>query len=205
MPLRGAWAPADSLQLAAGWEWLTDLHPDGQRVTGPGDLELATLVRVPWVGGSAFGQRRRAGLALGWSVKLPNAANEGELGSDETDCSLLLLAGMDLGPLRGTLGGGLVILGNPLLMAAQDDVPYLQGSLSWDGAAALGHAWLPALRLGSGLAFKTPWNPARSELDLELAWGRTWRLGLAGGLGLTAAAPQGWVGLTLGVRALHGL
>jgi hypothetical protein len=184
---------ADRVLLDLSWQVLADLHPSGERVVGPGDLELGTTVRLPIAEGArdrARQQGRRGpAFGLGWRVKLPNASDEGELGSDETDVVLLACAATDLGPLRGWAGGGLAILGDPLMLAAQDDLVFLQAGLGWDAAASLERAWLPRTDLDLAAALPSPSNPLRAELGWGLAWGRRWSLGVEGAIGLSAAAP----------------
>jgi len=195
---------AEWVLLDARFEGLADLHPDGTRQLGAGDLELGALVRLPLfpeLRGAAQAEGRLGpAVALGWRGKLPNAADEGELGSDETDLTLLALAAADLGPLRFGAGGGLAILGNPLMMAAQDDVAFLQVWADGPDPRAGGQAWLPRPRLGVDLALPTVWNPVRGELWTGLLWGERWQIRLEGGLGLAPASSDAWVGVGLGTR-----
>ncbi len=189
--VEGRWYPAQRVLLDLSWAGLMDQHPDGHRVVGSGDLELGCAVRLP-VAEAARARasdagRRGPAFGIGWRVKLPNAADEGELGSDETDVALLASAATDLGPLRGWVGGGLAILGDPLLLAAQDDLAFLQGGLSWEPSSA--PAWAPRTGLQLGAALPSPSNPLRAELGGSLGWGRRWSPRLGFGVGLSAAAP----------------
>jgi hypothetical protein len=199
---------ADRVALDLSWGVLADLHPDGSVVVGAGDLELGTMLRLPIAEdlrreARARGRRGPA-FGLGWRVKLPNAADEGELGSDETDLVLVASAASDLGPLRGRIGGGLAILGDPLMLAAQDDIVFLQGGIGWQPASTLGGPWVPGLDLQLGAALPSPSNPLRSELGLGLAWGARWRLGLDAAVGLSPASPAYRLGLVLERRYLGG-
>lgn len=191
--LGGWWLLGDRVVLDARWQALADRHPDGHQVVGPGDLELGTLLRLPLLEGArqrAREQGRRGpSVGLGWRIKLPNAADEGELGSDETDLSLVAAVASDLGPLRGWLGGGVAILGDPLLLAAQDDILFVQAELSWDGASAAERAWLPRTALALDVTFPSPSNPARGLVGLALAWGDRWCWTAEAAAGLTAASP----------------
>ncbi len=203
--VHGAWSAGDRLLLDGTWRGLLDLHPDGQRTAGPGDLELGALVRLP-VAESARAQaqadgRRGPSLGLGWRVKLPNAADEGELGSDESDVALLLAGGADLGPLRGWFAGGLSILGDPTMLAAQDDIVFLQLGLGWQPREGQ-PGWLPRTRLQGDWALPSAANPARAELGASLAWGRRWSVGFAGAAGLTPASPTASAQLVLERRFL---
>jgi hypothetical protein len=196
----GHWMAAERVLLDLRWVALADLHPDGHRQLGPGDLELGASLRLP-VAEAARRAARAAGrrgpaVGLGWRVKLPNAADEGELGSDETDVALLASAGADLGPLRGWVGGGLAILGDPLMLAAQDDIGFAQAGLGWDGHGSPS-PWLPRAELQLGLALASPSNPIRSELGLALGWGEAWRVGGSAWVGLSAASPALRLGLGL--------
>ncbi len=191
--LEADWYAAERVVMDAHWQVLADLHPDGSRVVGPGDLELGLLLRLPLFEASRERAREAGGrgpsVGLGWRVKLPNAADEGELGSDETDLSLVASCASDLGPLRGWLGAGLAILGDPLMLAAQDDVPFFQAQLSFDTASQLQQPWLPMMALGVDLSLPSASNPSRGLLGASLAWGQRWRLVLDGAMGLTRASP----------------
>ncbi len=133
------------------------------------------------------------GAGVGWSVKLPNAS--APLGTDEADVGFGAWVAWARGPLAARGGVGLEILGNPLRFASQDDVP---------------HAWLEGdVRAGDvvvgprlDLEVATSRNPARSRVGAEVVVGRTafGRLGVFGGL--SPAAPDWAVALSVGVRAL---
>ena len=154
---------------------------------------------------AAAQERGRLGPAfgLGWRAKLPNAADEGELGSDEADVALVASAATDLGPLRSWAGGGLAILGDPTMLAAQDDIVFLQAGLGWNGSARLGSAWLPRGAADIDLALPSASNPTRAELGGGLAWGGRWSLGLRGAVGLSPAAPTFRLGLSIEHRFLR--
>ena len=177
------------------WTWLTgtvrldarldlrvDRFPSSAQRAGAGDLRLGTLVRV--VPGSEV-------LAVGWLVKLPNAEDEGELGTDETDMTFWAEGLWHQGAL--SLGGraGLAILGNPLLVASQDDVPltWLVGRIAGEHRGVVAEV---------GGAWRTPRNPSRMDLRISGELGCPWTLGLMGGLGLTPAAPTWSAALTVG-------
>jgi hypothetical protein len=202
--VEAAWFPAERVALDARIEGLYDLHPDGTHALGFGDLELGALLRLPLLE-ARRAEARAAGrqgpaFGLGWRVKLPNAADEGELGSDETDAALIASAATDLGPLRACLGGGLAILGDPLMLAAQDDVGFLGARLGWPGGPAL-RSWIPRASLAFDLAFPSPSNPFRGRVTGALGWGRRWRLGVEAGAGLSPASPDLLLGLHLGWAA----
>jgi len=195
----GHWVASDHIVMDLSWAMLRDLHPSGESVIGPGDVELGTMIRLPIAEGLRSAARdlgrRGPAFGLGWRAKLPNAADEGELGSDETDVTLVASAAGDLGPLRGWAGGGLAILGDPGQLAAQDDIVFLQAGL---GLATLieGRPWVPQPELAAGVALPSAGNPLRSELSASLRWGRTWSVVVVGDVGLSAASPT--VGFGLG-------
>ena len=177
-----AWKPADSVRLDLFWSYLSDSTANGYRQTGPGDIRLGTDVRLI---------ERRVDLYLGWQMKMPNASDELELGTDETDSLFWLRSRSEMGPLDVGLTTGLAILGNPLQFANQDDVP-----LSWlDLSLPLGPVRLDG-RVGGGWA--TSRNPSRMEASLGVEGRCPWLMGARALLGLTPAAPdwgaQVWFG-----------
>jgi hypothetical protein len=81
---------------------------------GSGDLTVATKVRF-------FGGRGWPGLGARCLIKLPNLPETTGIGSDETDVTLELLTGLELGGTAVAANVGLAILGNPLAHSAQVD------------------------------------------------------------------------------------
>jgi hypothetical protein len=168
-----AWVrPADPVQLDLRWAWLADSLPSSQTTSGPGDLSLGVTVQ------RAFGALELGG---GWRVKLPNAQDEGELGSDETDVQILATAGRRWSSVSVRASAGLDIRGDPIRFANQDDIP--QVWLSTVGHR--GHLNLSG-RVGGDLA--TSRSPARLEAVSGLVWADGWLVGLEGTAGLTPAA-----------------
>jgi len=175
-----------AVQLRARGDVLRDVSGNGERVAGAGDLRLGTVVATPrW---------RSLGGTVGWEVKLPSAADEGELGTDETD--LLFGAGLRAahGPWWGGAAVGLAILGNPLRYANQDDVPMVRAELGWSTpvvAVAPAFTWdLPTSR-----------NPSRPRLGIAADAGGRLRGTAAFELGLAPAAPDWSVALGLAFRS----
>lgn len=200
--VEAVWAPVDPVALDLRYDGIQDRHPDGTVVTGSGDLELGTTVRL-WRGTWGPGRSPEAwAVGLAWRAKLPNAQDDGEIGTDETDVAMTLLAEAQAGRFRPFLGGGLAILGNPLRYTDQDDVPFLQVGMRWSDGED--RAVLPDLRAGVDWGFSTTRNPARGEGAVALEWGRRWRLGVEGGGGLTPAAADARVRLFLGMAGSTG-
>lgn len=188
----GRWMPDRRVQLSAGFDGLWDRSAGGSEV-GAGDVRLgATTYLVdlgpvrPWVG---------------FAVKLPDAKDEGELGTDETDITFGGAAELHLGAWRALAGGGLGVLGNPLRFANQDDVPEVRAAVSW----------APSRGIGAGAYvnadLETARNPARvvagawvrGAVPLSPGSGFAGFAELGGGAGLTPAAPDGVVALSIGV------
>jgi len=178
----GEWWPSPRVRIDARYEGIQDHHPDGRVVSGSGDLDLGVYGSVlrGANGSSAWT------LGVGWRAKLPNAADERELGTDETDIVPLLQGAVRARGVEADFNAGIAILGNPLRYASQDDVPF----------AGLGVGLMdlprpaPRLRLGADWAFATQRNPARGQVDLDLDWGHAWRVGIEGRAGLSPAAPD---------------
>jgi hypothetical protein len=103
--------------------------------------------------------------------------------------------------LRAALAGGLAILGDPLRLAAQDDLVFASLRLGWLPPAPPPRTWIPHGALGLDLALQSPSNPLRARAGLALDWGWRWRFGLDLGTGLSPAAPDLALGLRLGWAA----
>lgn len=189
----GRWMPDARVQLSAGFDGLWD-RSTGATDVGAGDIRLGAAVWLVDPG--------PVRLWLGWSAKLPDAKDEGELGTDETDITLGGAAELHLGPWRVLAGAGLGVWGNPLRFANQDDVPELRATA----------AWSPGPSLNAGVAFNadlgTARNPARlvagGWLRASLPLGASdiaprGFLEVAGGAGLTPAAADGIAALSFGV------
>lgn len=170
-------------EIRAQWDWIADVTPAAGLTTGPGDLRLGTVV-TPW-------RARGFDVTLGWEVKLPNASDEGEIGTDETDVRFGATGGWQSGAWRARVGIGLGVLGNPLRFANQDDIPLVRSEVAWERApfAVIGRA---------SLDVPTPRNPIRADADLALRWGRRWHVLAHGGGGLVPAAPDWHVGFAVG-------
>jgi hypothetical protein len=166
-------------EVSANYEvfWLQP-SDGGDAVYDSGDVRLWTkLTLLP-----AY----LRGVAVRFGVKLPNAANEHGLGTDEADVFLMGLYDFQVGGLEGTVNLGLGILGDPEHNSAQNDV------LTWAGSL---RAPLPrGFRLGgeaSGWA-DGHHQPTTFALVLDWTWQR-WRLSLAGRRGVRDALSWGEV------------
>ena len=183
--LRGR--PAESVTMDARWAWINDRMPVDSVRNGPGDLRLHVHVEAVKRGVGVVG--------LGWGVKLPNADDGAELGTDETDVSILGTAGMRRENTQIAAFGGLEIMGDPNRFANQDDAALL----GIEASATAGHTLWTA-RVGGTLS--TQRNPARLSADAGVRWGCRVQGGVDAGLGLTDAAEdasfRAWVGLGAG-------
>ncbi len=191
--LGGRWMPDARVQLAGGFDGIADRSAGGT-VVGAGDVRLGASAVVV--------ERGIWRVWTGFGVKLPDAEDENELGTDETDVSFG--AGLEVasGPWRALAGAGLGVWGNPLRFANQDDVPLGRVAGSW----TMPRGGPIGLQLGALLNadVATARNPGRSVIG---GWVRVLRpVGRAslffecsGGAGLTAAAPDGVAAASFGV------
>lgn len=175
---------AGRVRLGLSWEWLVDDTAASAPVSGPGDVRLATAARLFGSGDWAAG--------LGWEAKLPNAANETELGTDETDVLFGAWGRFGHGPWSAAAAVGLGVLGNPLRFANQDDVPMIRGEAGWAANDVGARAFFVA-------DLATPRNPDRWSIGGALRYGEPWFVEVEGAGGLTPAAADGQVMLRLGV------
>ncbi len=199
--------PALSLNLGLGerveaqlsYAWLR-LREDQQRRSKwrSGDLTIAGKIRL-----RAAAEQQTA-YALRFATKLPNADDELDLGTDETDVFIDLLASRRQAGAAIHLNLGLGILGDPGdFTKGQDDL------LHYALATQIGLPWQAATLLASveGLDFgKSANQRGAAHLGLQLPAGRyLWDLG--GSLGYTRFSedwslrtgittrfdlPQGW-------------
>ena len=182
----GQWRPTHADRLDGSWSWVHDRLPSGETVTGPGDFHLGTHA-VVW--------DKPVALGLGWHVKLPNARDDTELGSDETDVVVQATASKSWQSLSVMSGAGVVILGDPVRFANQDDA-----ALLWGGLAGSSHGIHWFSKVGGTL--QSARNPARFTIELGANHGCP--VGLGGSLrtGLTSAAPSWggriWLGFGFG-------
>ena len=186
------YAPAEAVELRIRLEGLAASWPDGARTIGPGDLRLGTSARI------LPGSGPRPALWLDWEVKLPNAATELGLGTDETDVAAMALARW-AGP-EGTItaGAGLVILGDPLRYSAQDDaaLALLTASRPLGPTRVLARA---------GGRLPSPRNPADLSVGLGVEAARaSMRAGVELSAGLTPAAADVGARLWIGARSPCG-
>ena len=194
LDLDAHWWAHSTVRVGLRLDLRHDRFSSGLRRTGPGDLRFHTLVEPEKRGSD--GARRplvadQVRVGLGWQVKLPNAEEDEELGTDETDVSLWGQGRLALGPGELRARAGLGILGHPLQLANQDDV--LLTDVTY--RLPLGQAWLEGSIGGN---WRTPRNPARHQVGLSVERACPLRMGASTDLGLTPAAPRwsvrGWLG-----------
>jgi len=169
--------PGQRVELDLSWAWLADSLPSGDATSGPGDVRLGVSVD------HSLGALELGG---GWKVKLPNARDEGELGSDETDVQLLATIGRRWAHLSIRASAGLDIRGDPIRFANQDDIPQV-----WLSTVGQRNHWHLSGRVGGDL--QTARSPARLEAASGLVWAAGWLVGTELSAGLTPAAPD-WGG-----------
>jgi hypothetical protein len=174
-----------AVSLRAEGAWLTTRTEAGGAASGAGDLRLGTVVRVA--------RLERLEVGTGWAVKLPNAADEEELGTDETDVSFGAWAQWSAPSWRVRADAGLQVLGNPLRFANQDDVPVL---------AARAEAVVGPVRGGPVLEAQlaTARNPARVRAGMRVEAGGRWYVSAEAWGGLTPADADGVGVLAVGWR-----
>lgn len=173
------------VRLGIAWDWLVDFPPAAEPVSGPGDVRLATSVcalRTPLLS-----------TGLGWAVKLPDADNREELGTDETDVDFGAWLGVHRGAWSATGSVGLAVLGNPLRFAEQDDVPHARLEGAWT------HDALRATLFGD-VALATTRNPLRAEAGGAFRFGRMLFGEAEVAAGLSPAAADARVTLRVGYR-----
>ncbi len=178
-----SWQPADPVVLRLSYPIQAMQFPDESRVLGGGDLRLGAAVLL-WSGPFE--------VWLDQQVKLPNASDERQLGTDETDWLGRCWVAWN-GPLRIDGAAGLAILGDPNHFAAQDDAALIDLRVSKSAGPVDLYLW-------GGGRLASPRNPA----DLSLRGGvgglhGRLTFGAEAGLGLTPAAAD------VGLRAWTGL
>jgi hypothetical protein len=89
---------------------------EGNSTSDVDDLSIGMKVRL--VPESA----RRPAIGFRFSTRLPNASNENGLGKDMQDFSTALSLGKTVQSVRVVANVGFLILGNPTMVAAQDDL-----------------------------------------------------------------------------------
>lgn len=178
------------VQIRGGWSWLRDASVAGAPMGGPGDVRLGTAVAVARVAPPGAGTLR---LWAGWEAKLPNAADEGELGTDETDALFGGTVAWEGGGWDARVGVGLGILGNPHRFANQDDVPLVRARVERAVGPVRLAPWLKA-------DLATSRNPARVQVGGEALAGGPVFVVLGGAAGLTPAAADWSVTAGLGWR-----
>lgn len=177
---------ADRVSFSLRWDWLSDSYGSGEKMSGPGDVRLGTSADIY--------RKGALNVDLGWSVKLPDARDETELGTDETDVTLAVgaLYQPEHWGIEGAVALG--IWGNPLRFANQDDVVQLLLRGHWQSHGL----WLSPSVLA---APESDRNPARIDVGLSARWGTQWYVAPNVQFGLSPASPDWSGGLELGWHA----
>lgn len=97
---------------------------EGSSTSDVDDLSIGMKVRL--VPESA----RRPAIGFRFSTRLPNASNEKGLGKDMQDFSTALALGKTVQSVRVVANLGFLILGNPTMVAAQDDLLFYSLSVA---------------------------------------------------------------------------
>jgi hypothetical protein len=100
----------DWVEIQAAYEliYLDESTQDGSDSTyGSGDARLHAKARL------LQESERLPGLGVRFGTKLPNAAKDDRLGTDEIDFGIEALASKDFGPLESHLNLGILLLDNP--------------------------------------------------------------------------------------------
>ena len=180
------WAPGERARLGVQVDgYRLDLHADGARQHGPGDI---TMITDLWL------WRGPVELGAGFLVKQPNADDERELGTDEADIAVMGRLGLARS-VRLELAAGAVLAGDPRRFTSYDTIPEVALS------AAIPTGW-GAVRAVSGGALATAHNPARLTLRAGVVSACPLRLSVDGLIGLSAAAPD-W-GVQVAIGYCHG-
>lgn len=173
--------------LKADFGWIGDHTPGAGWRSGPGDVRLGTVLRT--------GRLGFVDTAIGWEVKLPNAGDEGEIGTDETDARFGGTLRWGVGPWCARASVGLAILGNPLRFANQDDVPLVRAEAGWTPGD---WAFVPHVEAD----LRTARNPGRSRAGAQIRYGGPWFAEISTDVGLTPAEADVSLVVRLGRRGV---
>jgi len=129
-----------------------------------------------------------------WGVhvqtKLPNVGDNTLVATDETDFSALLFGQYTHEQHQFLIASGLVIWGDPLRFASQDDA--LIALLSY----SLTHKYTQ-LNFGYAGSEQSPQNPPKRSLFLSGEVGKCYQFGAGGNLGISSFAPDWGIQLSL--------
>ena len=190
--MAASWNAAETIRIRLSMETLSVVWPNGDQSRGWGDLRVGTRALLLDSDTAWWPQ-----IELDWGVKLPNAGDDSGLGSDETDFFSGLYFRWAITDWELGVGGGLLILGDPLQFANQDDAGFFAAYFSRDFGVA---------RLSSMVDWRleSPRNPADGRVLFGLQsrpFGAGLWTAIRGGVGLTAAAPDWQASIRLGINA----
>ena len=191
--LNAIWHPTSQIEIDLRGDYVKDSFTTKDSKQGFGDVRIGTTA-ILW-SSTAWGPAQKPSFSVGWQTKLPNAQDEGEIGTDETDATLLGGFTTALGRVALGIDAGLAIWGNPLMFANQDDLLVTHLAVR----APVGPI---ALSSNIGGYWASARNPARHELRLGVAPTDCPFFGVDTMAGLTPAAPD-W-GANIWIAWKHG-
>ncbi len=113
------WSPYQKLsitQRTPGAPLSSMLQLEGDSTDDFGDIQIGAKVRFVSESGN------RPAIGSWFSTRLPNAGNESGLGKDVQDFASALTIGKTIQSIRVVANVGMMMIGNPLRAAAQDDL-----------------------------------------------------------------------------------
>jgi len=172
------WAPSSAAWLDVSVDaWRQDRHENGNVFSGPGDITM---------GGRAWIWQAPVFTGVAFAVKQPNADDERQLGTDETDITLLATSGAWLGQTWIQVHGGAAFLGDPHRFSSQDVAPTVITSAVYEREIIVLHSFING-------TMETTHNPSQWSMTIG-GEGRCPRLlGAEATVGLSPAAPN-WGG-----------
>ncbi len=188
------WSPYQKLSISEqtpGAPLSGPLQLDGKSTDDFGDIQIGAKVRLVGESGS------RPAIGTWFSTRLPNAGNESGLGKDVQDFASAVTIGKTVQSIRVVANIGLMMIGNPLRAASQDDLLIYGLSVAraisprgevvgeFAGRANFANIITPGAEDRGVLRFGTRFTTGPVRLDAGLLLGLTTRdpeIGLSAGL-----------------------